>query len=67
VSSRWLRGDDAPQRGQLAAGAMAWAVIVSTRLLWLTAVISHPGKEQAQVGRIKAELRTKGNTKEDER
>jgi hypothetical protein len=37
-----MRCEDFPQHGQLAAGAMAWAVIVSTRLLWLTAVISHP-------------------------
>jgi hypothetical protein len=53
-----MRREEIPQRGQRAVGAVVWAVIVSTWSLWLTAVISHPGKEQATAGGIKAELRT---------
>src|SRR6266850_8348023 len=62
-----MRGEEIPPRGQRSVGAVGWAVIVSTWSLWLTAVISHPGKEKAKVGGIKAELRTQGNTKEYER
>jgi hypothetical protein len=39
-------------------------MIVSTWSFWLTAVISHPGKEKIKVGGIKAELRIQGNTEE---
>ena len=62
VTERWMRGEASPQRGQLAVGVVARAVIVRTRSLWLTAVISHPGKQKADGGRIKAQLPTQGNT-----
>jgi hypothetical protein len=60
-SSRWMRGEDAPPRGQLTMGAGRRAVIVRTRSRWLTAVISHPGQDIADVGHMKAPLRTQGD------
>jgi hypothetical protein len=57
-----MRGEEIPQRGQLAVGAMTWAVIVRIPSLWVTAVISHPGKQQAEVGNVNAKLRKGGNT-----
>ena len=59
--------EEIPQRGQLAVGAVVWAAIVRAWSLWLTAVISHPGKEKVKAGCIEAELRTQGNTKKYER
>jgi hypothetical protein len=40
-----MRREEIPQRGKRAVGAVVWAVIVSTRSIWLTAVIAHPGKD----------------------
>jgi hypothetical protein len=37
------------------------AVVVRTLSLLVTAVISHPGKDTAEVGSITAQLRMKGN------
>jgi hypothetical protein len=49
-----------PQRGQLAVGAVVCAVIVRTRSCWLTALISHAGKDIVDVGHMQAQLRTQG-------
>jgi hypothetical protein len=57
-----MRGEEIPPRGQLAVGAIAWAVIVKSPSLGVTAVISHPGKKQAEVGTVNAQLRKRGNT-----
>jgi hypothetical protein len=62
-----MRLEEILPRGQLAVGAVVWAVTVRTWSLWLTAVISHPGKETVTAVCIKAELRTQGNTKGYER
>jgi putative transposase len=56
-----MRCEDSPQRGQLAVGAVEWAVIVRTLSLLVTAVISHPGKDKAEVSSITAQPRIKGN------
>jgi hypothetical protein len=56
-----MRGYDSPQQGQLAMGAVGCTVIVRPLSLRVTAVISHPSKEQAEMAGIKAQLRIKGN------
>ena len=48
------RGD--PAARALAVGAMTWAVIVRSPSLGVTAVISHHGKKQAEVGTVNAQL-----------
>jgi hypothetical protein len=62
-----MRREERPQRGHVAVGAVVWAVIVSSWSFWLTAVISHPGKEKIKGGGIKAELRLQGKTEGIER
>jgi hypothetical protein len=56
-----MRAYDSPQRGQLAMGAVGCTVIVRPLSLRVTAVISHPSKDQAEMAGIKAQLRIKGN------
>jgi hypothetical protein len=51
-----MRREDILQRGQLAVGAVVWAVIVTTPALCATAVTSHSGTENPRAGKVNSRL-----------
>jgi hypothetical protein len=55
-----MRCEASPQRGQLAVGAVEWAVIVRTLACLVTAVVSHPGKDKTAVDSITGQLHSQG-------